>query len=142
MSGPARKRPQLQFSLLYSDLGFDQLGKPIFVGPYNEMQTSALPVNVLLLISNQWTNGFGLHSQRTELADPDGQVLVASDDVEFFLKDAVSGHRVDHRFGVTLSEPGRYRIHVFVDDERVLEYFFLLRPPRQSPGGNVPEPPA
>src|SRR5207237_4492091 len=98
---PTRRDPQLQFSLLYQELGFDQLGKPIFVGPYNDIQVTGTPINALLWVSNGWTNGFGLHTQRTAVVGPDDEELVVSDEVDFFLKDALAAHRVDQRLGLT-----------------------------------------
>jgi len=126
--------PALQFTLLYEQLGFDQLGKPIFFGSFNNIQaTLGFPFNALLLVSNQWTNGFGHHRQRTRITSPTEQVLVESDDVEFFLKDSLSSQRVDHRLGVTFAEDGRHKISVLLNDKVVLEYFFTVRVQKARP---------
>jgi hypothetical protein len=126
--GPTRRDPTLQMSILYEQILFDPVGKPVFVGPFNQVQLAQPPpVNMLLLISNQWTNGMGLHQQQTVNTDPDGQTLVESDAVEFFLKDSAAAHRVDHRMAVTFSKDGRYRVRVARDGATAIEYFFFVR---------------
>lgn len=113
--------------MLYQEIGFDQLGKPIFIGPYNMMQTGSLPVNALLLVSNQWTNGVGMHRQNSQILGPEDEVLIESDVVDFFLKDALAAHRVDHRMGVTFTSEGRYKIRVLLNDRAAIEYYFVVR---------------
>lgn len=115
-------------SLLYEKLLFDALGRPAFVSPYDQIQIAQQPpANFLFLVSNQWTNGVGLHNQQTVILDPDGEVLVQTDVVEFFLKDLAARHRVDHRMAVTLNKDGRYRIQVLGNDRLALEQFFYVR---------------
>lgn len=115
-------------SLLYEGIAFDPLGKPVFIGPYNQIQIAQPPpVNFLLLVSNQWTNGIGMHRDQTVITDPDGAQFVETDEVDFFLRDPASAHRIDHRMAVTLTKDGRYRVSVLGNGQVKLEYFFFVR---------------
>ena len=139
----ANKRPTLQMSLLYERLLFDQLGRPAFVSPYNEIQsTEPPPMNMLLLVSNQWTNGVGHHRESTSLFGPRGELIVETDEVDFFLRDVSHAHRVDRRIGVTLLDDGRYRIHVACDGAGAIDHYFRVRfragPPAAEPESRPP----
>ena len=125
-------------SLLYDRILFDQLGKPAFVGPFDQLQFGQPPpANVLLLISNQWTNGIGLHQDQTLITDPDGEVVIETNPTDFYLKDPAAKHRIDARLGVTLTKDGRYRISVKVDNRTELEYFFFVRFRAQTTEGGL-----
>ena len=142
-SPQTRREPVLQFSILYDQLGFDQLGKPILVGPYSQIRTTRPPpFNFLFLISNQWTNGLGSHEQQTTIIDPDDR-RYPSEPVQFHLANALAAHRVDHRFGITVQAEGRYRVEVTLNGHKVIEYFFAVRssPPEQT-GTDQYQPPS
>jgi len=128
------KKPYLQMSLLYQNLALDELGRPIYMGIFNQAEVP-IPASLLFVISNQYTNGFGAHRQHTVISDPDGEKFVESNESQFIMQNVLGGHRVDERFGVTFTKPGRYAVRVYLDGEKVIEYFFLISertPPRST----------
>ena len=69
------------------------------------------------------------------ISDPDGEKFVESNESQFIMQNVLGGHRVDERFGVTFTKPGRYAVRVYLDGEKVIEYFFLISertPPRST----------
>ncbi len=122
--GPSKK-PFLQMSLLYQGLALDELGRPIYMGIFSAIQ-APLPAAILFVVSNQYTNGFGMHRQHTVITDPDGDVLTQSQESQFMLTNVIGGHRVDERFGVQFKKPGRYKIAVQLDGDLAIEHFFMI----------------
>lgn len=126
------KRPKLQMSLLYTRLALDELGAPIFLGSFNQLE-GPLPIRINFIVTNQYTNGLGSHRQRTIITDPEGRVVIESDESDFHLRDAFSSHRVDERFGVAFARPGRYMVQVLLDEQPAIEYYFIIRERLQRP---------
>jgi hypothetical protein len=127
--------PALQFSILYDNLATDPLGKPVLIGPYDEIRSNAPPpLNYVLLISNQWTNGQGAWRQHIEISDPNGAQFAASQETEFYLMSRATAARIDERFLAALHIPGRYTIRIFRNNDQVLEYFFAVRFPTENVG--------
>ncbi len=133
-ASPHSKKPYLQMSLLYQNLALDELGRPIYMGIFNNADVS-IPVSMLFVVSNQYTNGFGMHRQHTVINDPDGEMLIQSSESQFMLQNVLGGHRVDDRFGVTFTKPGRYAIRVYLDGDMVIEHYFLITE-RMPPTGS------
>src|SRR5439155_22536329 len=119
-------------SLLYQGLALDQLGQPIYLGIFNQI-AGDLPLQVLFVVSNQYTNGFGMHRQYTQVLDPDGTLMAQSDESQFLLQNVIGGQRIDERFGVQFSKEGRHTVRVFLNDQMVIEHFFMVRPRRMPP---------
>lgn len=121
-----KKKPVLQSSLVYQKLALDDLGAPIFLGSFNQLE-GPLPMTVPFIVSNSYTNGLGMHRHSTLITDPDEERFAQSDEIDFFLRDAVSGHRIDDRFVVTFKKAGRYRVAVMLDSEPVIQYYLIVR---------------
>lgn len=134
MTGPSvSKRPSLLMSLLYQKFAVDELGAPIFLGTFNQLQ-GPLPIRASFIVSNQYTNGFGMHRQHTVVTDPDEQIVIQSEETSFYLQDAISGHRVDERFITEFKKDGRHRVRVVLDGEIAIDYYFIVRN-RPQPAG-------
>lgn len=133
---PTNRRPYLQMSLLYQGLGADEFGRPLYFGIFGTVQ-APLPTSLLFVLSNQYTNGYGAHQQHTTITDPDGNLLAESPEAQFMLFNITASHRVDERFGVHFTKPGRYTIRVFLDGALAIEHFFMVEdrqiPPDPSP---------
>jgi len=112
-------------SLLYQSLALDEMGRPIYMGVFSNIH-GPLPAPLLFIISNQYTNGFGLHRQYTVISDPDGEVLAQSNECLFTLHSVLGAHRVDERMGVEFNKPGRHSIRVLLNDDVVIEYYFMI----------------
>src|SRR2546428_11844442 len=128
---PFTNPPYLQISLLYQSLGLDGLGNPIFLGIFNNVE-GEFPVRMLFIVSNQYTNGFGMHRQYTTISDPDNVQLAQSEETQFFLQNVIGGQRNDQRIGLEFRKDGRHSIRVFLDGELVIEHYFMVRERRRG----------
>ncbi|HZP95070.1 MAG TPA: hypothetical protein VFC31_01865 [Candidatus Limnocylindria bacterium] len=119
-------------SLLYQNLALDELGRPIYMGIFSNIQ-GPLPAALLFVVSNQYTNGFGAHRQYTVISDPEGVTLAQSEESVFTLHNVMGAHRVDERFGIQLTKPGRHAIRVYLDGELAIEHYFMVVERRAAP---------
>lgn len=131
------KRPYLQLSLLYQRLGIDELGGPIYLGLFDNIQ-GPFPLQILFVVSNQYTNGFGMHRQYTQITGPDGEEIAQSPESTFHMQSLIGGSRIDERFGVAFTKEGRYTIRVSLDGQLAIEYYFMVREAKPQVAGGAP----
>lgn len=121
-------KPELQYSILCDDVRQEKNGKFIFVGAFNLLGVQKFPViHAFFHIVNQWRGGEGEFKERSRIVNEENQIVVASPEVAFTLRDFYSSHFVISRFeGVKFEHPGRYYVEVLLDGELFRRFPFSV----------------
>lgn len=87
------------------------------------------------MILDCWTNGVGHFSEYVSIKDPLGGEVVQTNESQFWLPNSFHRHTVQHTIGLALTEPGMHTVHVFLNNQQVLDYKvkFDVRPAPAPP---------
>lgn len=128
-----RKRPLLQASVLCDNVAVDNLGRPAFLACWSVVKSNlAPPIPLSFVVSNIWTNGIGLWHQHTAVHGPAGELIARSEESELFLSSVARSYRIDERFAIQLVEGGQHTVRVYLDNDVVAEYHFIVDSPLES----------
>lgn len=134
---PVSKTPQLQYSILCNSVQqIPQTGMSLIVGPFDTItRTGDTPQPLSCVILDCWTNGVGHFSEYVEIKDPLGHEVLQTPEIQFWLPDSFHRHSVHHNISLALSEPGMHTVHVYLNNQQVIEYKvkFDVRPSPTTP---------
>ncbi len=130
-----RKRPSLQYSIPCDAVQREQDGRAYIINPFDTMnRIGDAPVPHQFVILNCWTSGVGHWREHVTVSAPGGELLLETNEVEFWLRSSFNRHQVQNFVVVPLTEPGLHTVRVYLDHEEVLEYrlkFDIIQAPNR-----------
>lgn len=123
-------KPNLQFSVLCDDVRREDNGKFMLLGIFEAINAREFPArHHALFVANRWCKGEGSFTQKIRIINSqDKSVVFQTEDQPFQLADIDTHHTIVSRFNNLLfSNPGKYWLEVFLNDELVLNYPIILR---------------
>ncbi len=119
------KKPVLQFSIPCLEIETEDK-PPIFSYVFYELPFPNAPVS--FYIANGWSNGEGSFTQEIKLVKPSGNLLVSTGKQDFELKNTNIPQLMVNLFrDMMFDEFGDYKVEVYLNDEKVMEYPLTIR---------------
>jgi hypothetical protein len=119
------KKPVLQFSIPCLEIETEDK-PPVFSYVFYELPFPNAPVS--FYIANGWSNGEGIFTQEIKLIKPSGNLLVSTGKQDFKLISFNIPQLMVNLFrDMMFDEFGDYRVEVYLDDEKVIEYPLTIR---------------
>ncbi len=122
-------KPSLQFSIPFLNLPDNGKKPPTFEYIFFELPSAEFPFKIdKFYIANGWCSGKGRYNQVMKIVRPNGTTLVNTGGQIVELKSADEPFMILNNLqDIEFSEPGIYKIQIFLDDELVLEYPLPIR---------------
>lgn len=114
------QRPSLQLFCLCDDIGrVEGTSKVILIGIFEQIQVEELPVqHPKLWVFSRWGNGIGTFATRTQIVDPDGNIVFQTEEIPFTLEVVEQSHNVSGQLvGLPLESAGTYWVEAYLDEE-------------------------
>jgi len=119
------KKPVLQFSIPCLEIETEDK-PPVFSYVFYELPFPNAPVS--FYIANGWSNGEGSFTQEIKLIKPSGNLLVSTGKQDFELKSFNIPQLMVNLFrDMMFDEFGDYKVEVYLNEEKVLEYPLTVR---------------
>ncbi len=119
------KKPVLQFSIPCLEIETEDK-PPVFSYVFYELPFPNAPVS--FYIANGWSNGEGSFTQEIKLIKPSGNLLVSTGKQDFELKSYNVPQLMVNLFrDMMFDEFGDYKVEVYLNDEKVIEYPLTVR---------------
>jgi len=119
------KKPVLQFSIPCLEIETEDK-PPVFSYVFYELPFPNAPVS--FYIANGWSNGEGSFTQEIKLIKPSGNLLVSTGKQDFELKSFNVPQLMVNLFrDMMFDEFGDYKVEVYLNDEKVIEYPLTVR---------------
>lgn len=119
------KKPVLQFSIPCLEIETEDK-PPVFSYVFYELPFPNAPVS--FYIANGWSNGEGSFTQEIKLVKPSGNLLVSTGKQDFELKSTNIPQLMVNLFrDMMFDEFGDYKVEVYLNDEKVMEYPLTVR---------------
>jgi hypothetical protein len=119
------KKPVLQFSIPCLEIETEDK-PPVFSYVFYELPFPNAPVS--FYIANGWSNGEGSFTQEIKLIKPSGNLLVSTGKQDFELKSFNIPQLMVNLFrDMMFDEFGDYKVEVYLNDEKVIEYPLSVR---------------
>jgi len=119
------KKPVLQFSIPCLEIETEDK-PPVFSYVFYELPFPNAPVS--FYIANGWSNGEGGFTQEIKLIKPSGNLLVSTGKQDFELKSFNIPQLMVNLFrDMMFDEFGDYKVEVYLNDEKVIEYPLTVR---------------
>ena len=119
------KKPVLQFSIPCLEIETEDK-PPVFSYVFYELPFPNAPVS--FYIANGWSNGEGSFTQEIKLIKPSGNLLVSTGKQDFELKSFNIPQLMVNLFrDMMFDEFGDYKVEVYLNDEKIIEYPLTVR---------------
>jgi hypothetical protein len=139
------QKPALQLFCLCDDIGrVEGTSKVILIGVFEQIQVEELPVqHPKLWVFARWGTGVGTFSARTQIVDPEGEVVFQTEEIPFTLEMVEQSHNVSGQLlGLPLESAGTYWVEAFLDEELEGRIPLVVEVVGRTPesGGSAEEP--